>query len=391
MLKVYSTHSNFKVVKKTLICISSTHWRFLWQRPQQIMSRLSRYYNILYVDPPATLSLGEYSGKFAQFTLGASQQLISIHSSLKVLSVYQLEGDSGQYSLLIADQIKRALISLRWQQQPLLWIYNLAAASLIGQLGEASVVYDCVDDFTSFSWAHHDTKLWEAQIIEKSDVILTSARALYEARKVRNWATFLVPNAADFGHFSVNQQLSSGEPGDLKKLAHPRFGFSGAAYEWLDFQLLEELAVTRPQWQFVMIGPCQHGLKLPQAANIHWLGTKEYKLLPWYLQQLDVMIIPFLRNQTTEHANPIKLWEYLAAGKPVVSTKLPEVPQLENLVWLSADCNEFRANCQQALNLLNDPGQRLEIVKRSQTIARENSWEQRCAEIRKILHECLRF
>jgi glycosyltransferase involved in cell wall biosynthesis len=349
------------------------------------MSRLSQHYYILFVDPPSQIAKSEFDRPSFQQTHSAPRRIITISPSLKVLSPCQIQSDSNLYSPLIADQIKKALASLRWNNPPLVWIYNLPAVSLVGQLRETGVVYDCVDSFASFSWAHPDTHLWEKELLCKAQVVLTSARALFEKRRKINILTYLVPNAADYEHFARNELSGAGEPADLRPIGHPRLGFIGAAYEWLDYDLLKYLATNNPGWNLIMIGPHQHGINLPERENIHWLGARDYKTLPWYLANIDVMLIPFARNQTTEHANPIKLWEYLAAGKPVVSTRLPEVREVLDLVWLSDNHREFQMNCEAALDLLKNPEKREDMVRRARIIARSNSWEVRCKEIRDIL------
>lgn len=381
-LPVYIVTSERRPSKKVIVCLSSTHWHFLWQRPQQIMARLCYDYNILFVDPPR--SLQEAQSKIDVNLI--SRHLLSINPGLKVLSPCQ-PGDVTRYSPMVLEQIKKALAHLRWYHPPLLWIYNLPGVSLIGYLRELGVVYDCVDSFDSFSWAHPDTGQWEQELLGKAHVVLTSARTLFDEKRKRNPRTYLLPNAADFTHFSKTEHFGSNEPRDIKTIVRPRLGFTGAAYEWLDFELLDKLALEHPSWNLVMIGPHQHGLTLPQQTNLHWLGPRDYKALPWYIHSMDVMLIPFVRNQTTEHANPIKLWEYLAAGKPVVSTRLPEVPEINDVIWLGETFADFEKNCEDVLKIIAMADKKAAIAAQGRAVAQKNSWDQRCLEIRKILKE----
>ncbi|HPT86982.1 MAG TPA: glycosyltransferase [Bacillota bacterium] len=377
--------------KKVIVCISSTHWHFLWQRPQQIMSRLSNFYNILFVDPPAQVSEDDLKKPNSQQLHNLAHRITGIHQSLKILAPFHCAGGSEPYQLMIADQIKRTLTFLGWHDPPLLWIYNLAAVPLVGHLRELGVVYDCVDSFASFSWAHPDTHLWEKELLCKAQVVFTSARTLYEKHRELNCLTYFIPNAADYGHFAKADHIGVNEPPDMKSIVRPRIGFVGAAYEWLDYELLSYLAVNHREWRLVMIGPQQHGIELPEEPNIHWMGPRDYKVLPWYLASMDLMLIPFVRNQTTEHANPIKLWEYLAAGKAVVSTALPEVPRVPGVIWVGRDHAEFEDQCQQALDWINSSDKRQELVMKARAIARVNSWEVRCQQIREILRERFRI
>lgn len=371
--------------KKLIICMSSTHWHFLWQRPQQLMSRLSKYYNILYVDPPFQVATENKPGLLHPSSF--ARRIATISHSLKVLSPFQDQAaDAIENLQLLVSQIRKALSQLHWSEQPLLWIYNLPASQLIGSLREYGVVYDCVDSFTSFSWADPQTAEWESQLLHRADLVFTSAKTLYSERVQQNKHTYLIPNAADYGHF-VRSGSYDTEPPEFKSIPRPRLGFIGAAYEWVDFKLLQAVAQSNPSWNLIMIGPRQHGLELPLEPNIHWLGARDYKMLPWYLQYLDLMIIPFIRNETTVHANPIKLWEYLAAGKMVVATDLPEVPAVSELIWKCQNPEEFMTQCSQALELLKNNALRLEASKRARDIAKKNSWERRCEEIRAYLKQ----
>ena len=382
--------------KKVIVCMSSTHWHFLWQRPQQIMSRLSREYNIIYVDPPYSLPeseiVREKNGKIKN-----PFRLSSINPSLKVLSAYQVaeqgpEAENNDLQALniawLKEQISQSLQILGWFSPPLLWIYNPKAVTMVGKLGEAGVIYDCVDSFASFSWADPRTEQWETELNRKADVIFATASKLYQKWRSGGKTVYLIPNAADYEHFSRAASYGTSVPPEIRRIRRPRLGFVGAIYEWLDLKLLETVARSNPEWGLVMIGPQQHGLEVPKAyPNIHWLGSREYKVLPWYLNSFDVMLIPFLRNQITENANPIKLWEYLATGKPVVTTDLPEIPALAGITWISKNEQEFIENCANALINVTNPLKQKEIANRARLIARKNSWEERCRQIVSILRQ----
>jgi glycosyltransferase involved in cell wall biosynthesis len=382
--------------QKTIICLSSTHWHFLWQRPQQIMSKLSQDYQILFVDPPYAVTETENFLRKKHDPQNI-KRLNSISQSLKVLSPYQIAASDSLVKSaqirennlsLIREQICQALNYLCWNSPALLWVYHPQAVNLVGHLGERGVIYDCVDSFASFSWSDPQTSQWEAELVRKADLVLTSAGKLYQQWQKSGKPVYLIPNAADYEHFSKCGNYGTFEPSDLKAIKHPRLGFIGALYEWLDFELLQWLATQNPHWNLVMIGPRQHGLEVPEACrNIHWLGPRDYKTLPWYLNCIEVMLIPFLRNQTTEHANPIKFWEYLAAGKPVVATLLPEISLINGVTWVSENYRQFNNNCHSALNLVSDPSRQKELVMQARLVAKDNSWEGRCRQIIAILKE----
>lgn len=361
------------------------------------MQRLSNCYNVLYVDPPYPVSATEFADREKRFPENLGARLKTIQNSLKVLTPIKLAAEASETARettpealvqenarLVAAQIRKTLAQLHWYQ-PLLWIYDLAAVPILSELSGRGVVYDCVDSFAAFSWADPQTADWERELLRRADVVITSARTLYQERRKENPYVYLIPNAADFEHFAKPSDTT--EPGELRKISHPRLAFIGAIYEWLDLELLAKLAQDHPAWNLVMIGPQQNGLTLPEVSNLHWLGTRDYKLLPWYMQHFEVMLIPFLRNDVTDHANPIKLWEYLATGKPVVATRLPEIPSIPGVIWLCDDSSQFHENCRKALIAVSDPARRAEISNQARNIARINSWNDRCRNIRGILSD----
>ncbi|MGE5599151.1 MAG: glycosyltransferase [Bacteroidota bacterium] len=378
--------------RNQIVCLSSTRWDFLWQRPQQIMSRLSRTYDVLYVDP----ALPVYALETDELTAGAgllTRRLRKVHDSLLVFSPQMIakhsRPDQDPESLhamnagLLARQLGAILTLLRWQT-PLFWAYDPQACLVLNLLPRRGVVYDCVDCFPAFSWADPLTAQWDREMMAKADVVLTSALALYQERNIDGKATFLVPNAADYAHFAQAGNLTAEAP-ELAGVRQPRLGFIGAVYEWVDLDLLATVAEAQPDWQLVMIGPAQHGLVLPERPNIHWLGPRDYRLLPMYLQGLSVMLIPFHRNEVTDHTNPIKMWEYLAAGKPIVATMLPEIPEIPGVIWQCETPEEFIEGCASALGLMQDPVRSEEISCRARAVARANSWDERCKQIKDIL------
>lgn len=376
----------------TIVCLSSTRWDFLWQRPQQLMSRLSQSYGVLYVDPPLPMGYKQIDHEMEDGGQ-ISRRLTQMDPDLFVYTPLCISRDSlpdtdprildEMNTRVLREQLGQVLARLNWLR-PLLWIYNPQARLMIEQLGERGVVYDCVDNFASFSWSSPETARWDAEITAAADVVLTSSLTLYQERAHHNDATYLVPNAADYDHFCRSGDIADSPP-ELSHITHPRLGFIGAVYEWLDFEVLEAMAAARPAWQIVLIGPKQHGLTIPDQPNLHWLGTREYTMLPWYLQGFSLMLIPFQRTKVTECTNPIKLWEYLAAGKPIVTKTLPEIPDLPGVIWPSDGPDEFIANCADVLEILHNPEEAEQIASAAQAYARPNSWENRCQEIRRIL------
>jgi len=382
---------------RQIVCISSTRWGFLWQRPQQIMSRLSKQYEVLYVNPPFPVSAREIGwndfSESCTYEVCLGNRLETVSDSLRVFTPLEIsaasypELDRCELRSLNVPLLKAQLDKLLSFFRPelrLIWVYDPLAASLLEQYEKQNLLYDCIDSFRAFSWSYPHIDEAEQKLVTMADVVLVSAQALYDQKSRFNPAVYLVPNAADFDHFARCGSFA-GETDEYKNITHPRLGFVGAIYEWIDFGLIDYLAARNPEWNIVLIGPKQHGLAVPERPNIHWLGIKDYALLPFYLQGLDVMLIPFLKNEITESANPIKMWEYLAAGKPVVSTDIPEVQAFPNSVWIGRDHEEFSRHCATVIRLVQDANGARRISEQARAIARSNTWDNRCEAIREIL------
>jgi glycosyltransferase involved in cell wall biosynthesis len=256
--------------------------------------------------------------------------------------------------VLLLSQIRQALCNLR--NGPLqIWSFTPDVAYALGHFGEEKVVYYCVDDHAAFSGYDRQQVLRdEEELCRKADLVVTTSMALQEAKKGWNSNTILVTHGVDYEHFSraVREDLPC--PPDIAGIPHPRLGFFGLIRDWVDLDLLAEVARKRPDWHIVMIGDADSTVDLaPYRAlpNMHFLGRKPYADLPAYCKAFDVGLIPFKINELTKAVNPIKLREYLAAGLPVVSTPLPEVRLYEHVVSFARTPQEFLDAAQKTLGL----------------------------------------
>ena len=258
---------------------------------------------------------------------------------------------------LLISQVKKALKKVS-QGPTQVWSFTPDIAYTLGQFDEEKVVYYCVDDHASFSGYDKAQVLKdEEELARRSDLVITTAMALQEAKKGWNDNTILVPHGVDFDHFSraVNEDLS--EPEDMAGIPHPRLGFFGLIRDWVDLDLLAQVAKKRPEWHFVLIGDADSNVDLEQykpLTNMHFLGRKPYESLPAYCRFFDVGLIPFKINELTRAVNPIKLREYMAAGLPVVSTPLPEVGLYEDLIETGQSAHEFEQALEKCLSQKTD-------------------------------------
>jgi glycosyltransferase involved in cell wall biosynthesis len=251
---------------------------------------------------------------------------------------------------LILHQIRRAMRN--WPKRPVqVWSFAPDVADLIGCFDEEVAVYYCVDEFSEFSG--YDGALirrLERELIRKSDIVLTSAEGLYEARRRLHPRTCLIRHGVDVDHFAKALMGETRIPDLLTELPRPVIGFFGLISGWFDMDLMRELAELRPDWSFVLMGAAERDVSaLERRPNVHLTGRVSYDDLPGYCRGFDVAVIPFVVNELTRHVNPIKLREYLAAGLPVVSTPLPEVRAYEPHVRVADSAETFAAACQEAV------------------------------------------
>jgi UDP-galactopyranose mutase len=220
------------------------------------------------------------------------------------------------------------------------------------------VVFDAMDELSKFKFAPVKLLDLEQELIDRADLVFTGGTSLYEAKKDRHDSVHLFPSSVDRVHFA-KARARQFEPADQEDLNRPRLGFYGVIDERFDIELLDTIAKMRPDWSFVMVGPVVKISEedLPRRPNIHYLGGKKYEQLPAYLSGWDVALMPFAMNESTQFISPTKTPEYLAGGKPVVSTPVRDVVRhyghLQG-VEIASTPEEFVAACERMLNLDRD-------------------------------------
>ena len=207
------------------------------------------------------------------------------------------------------------------------WFYTPLAFGFAGHLRAKVVVYDCMDELTLFRGASPRLALLERQLLKRADLVFTGGRSLFEAKRHLHANVHLFPSSVDAEHFNQARDHVLAEPADQVSIRKPRIGYFGVVDERIDYDLLDAVAGSRPDWQVVMIGPTAKvdPAGLPQRPNLHWLGIRSYADLPAYLGGWDVGIMPFAINEATRFISPTKTPEFLAAGLPVVSTPIRDV------------------------------------------------------------------
>jgi glycosyltransferase involved in cell wall biosynthesis len=328
--------------EETVVCLSHLRWNFVYQRPQHLLSRCAREQRVVFFEEPV---------------LDAREPELELRVEGAVtVAVPHLAADTAPDVAELAQRkmIDRILYELD-NPRPVLWYLTPMAISFTHHVKPRAVVYDCMDELSLFHGAPPVLKDREALLLKHADVVFTGGHSLYEYKRAhsqhRNIHPF--PSSVDVAHFGRARHAIA-EPADQAEIPYPRIGFFGVIDERMDLALITELADQRPDLQLVILGPVVKiaADSLPRRPNVHWLGSKRYDELPAYLAGWDVAMLPFARNDSTRFISPTKTPEYLAAGKPVVSTSITDVVRpygREGLAWIADSAGEFAAAIDEAL------------------------------------------
>ena len=335
----------------TLICFSHLRWDFVFQRPQHLMTRFARDMKVIYWEEPVDIGAKE--------TPFLSERGAEGFPNVRVVVPHLPEGLSEEKRLAVLSRLLDVRVAglgggiIAWYYTPMMLPFSR-------HIERDVTVFDAMDELSKFRFAPPMLLELEQELIDSADLVFTGGSSLFEAKKDRHPSVHCFPSSVDRNHFA--QARAKGlDADDQRDLPRPRLGFYGVIDERFDIELLGEVAAMRPDWTFVMVGPVVKISEdeLPRHDNIAYLGARTYAQLPAYLAGWDVALMPFAMNESTEFISPTKTPEYLAGGKPVVSTPVRDVVrhygQLEG-VGIAADAESFVAACEKALELGRDPG-----------------------------------
>ena len=359
---------------------------------KHIMLRLSRKNRILWINslgnrnPSASVrDLKRVLKKIQAFGRGCREVAENIHTFSPLAIPFH--GSAAARALnrfFVAWSVRRAYRRLGFKN-PITWTFLPTSGEVVGALGEKLIVYHCVDEFSEFTGTDKNAILdMERTLLQKADQVLVSSGPLYETKKLHNPHTSIVTHGVDLDHFRKACDPKMVLPIDIAGLGRPVIGFFGLIADWVDLNLIRFLSVSRPSWSFVLIGKVDTDISVIEGlANVHLLGPKSYSILPSYCAGIDVAILPFVVNQLTFAANPLKLREYLAAGLPVVTTDIPEARRLGEHLRVSATYDEFMAHIE--VYLARGAGPQLSI---SDAMAGE-SWDAKVEEMSSLIEPLL--
>ena len=307
------THSSVRPTQRDLICLSHLRWNFVFQRPQHLMTRFATQQRVFFFEEPV---------------FDAERSECDVRQDEHV-SVVVPHLPTGLSPSAVSDELRRLLgeLLMTWGiDRPLLWYYTPMALSFARDIPASFIVFDCMDELSAFHGAPPDLLDLEAELLDRADLVFTGGQSLYEAKRDRHHRIFAFPSSVDAPHF-IKARKPLPDPDAQRGIPHPRLGFFGVIDERMDLALIDAVAVSRPAWQLVLLGPIAKidPASLPRRRNIHYLGMKRYEELPAYLSGWDVALLPFAKNAATKFISPTKTPEYLAAGCPVVSTSIRDV------------------------------------------------------------------
>ncbi|WP_229258370.1 NAD(P)-binding protein [Duganella rivi] len=369
-----SPHGQRESTMQTMIVFCHLRWDFVYQRPQQLLSRLAQHYHILFVEEPIY-----HDGPAYMQTSTPAPNVTVCQPHTPVAAAGFHDDQIPQLQPLLAELPG-------FNEQPLVWFYTPMALPLLPP-NAGLVVYDCMDELSAFKNPPKQLLQRETALLKRADLVFTGGPSLYEAKRSRHAHAYCFASSVDAVHFHQALDRSNGHPLH-NDIPHPRLGYYGVIDERFDAGLLAALADAHPEWQLVLVGPVVKidPATLPQRQNIHYLGQQSYNVLPQFLAGWDVCLLPFALNDATRYISPTKVLEYMAAELPSVSTAITDVERpYGDIVAIGHDHAEFIAACEAALAL--DEAQRAALAQRMRAVVEQTSWESTAAQMHALLQQ----
>ncbi|MBD3235047.1 MAG: glycosyltransferase [candidate division Zixibacteria bacterium] len=374
-----------KLTGRDIICISSMPYHGMWTRKQRLMTLLAEKGNrVLYVEP-ANPVIGKQGDKgrlrcevervsenlnlikpVGRFPLARFGFIRELNLSLYANSIMRTAMEFG-----LDDPIIFTYLPVLNAHSPFSKLLNL-----LRDLAPSLVIYDCVDEHSeTIGYSSEAAELvhrWDIELTEDADIVFVTAQGLYNDRKTYNPNLHYSPNGVDVAHFSKARLKTTEIPSDLAAISEPRIGFVGSLSDWIDYELISEVAKRYPDYNIVLVGPVKRGMDIPELRNlpnVYLLGKKSPDELPRYLKGFDCAINPFKRVGITEKVNPLKVYEYLAAGVPVVSINMPEIMHLEDAIYIAHNDGEFLEGVDMIIKKQFNPDER-----KIKTVLENHDW-----------------
>jgi glycosyltransferase involved in cell wall biosynthesis len=383
---------------RDIVCLSTQDWDGLWTRKQRFMKMFAENGNrVLYIETPVHLLgldvLPHDPLRFFRFLKGPRQvqQRLYVGTLPILLPMFQMFRFVNSINQAIVTMVLRSWIRKLGLKNPLLWIYTPFSAKVVDGIPHAAAVYECVDEFRAARGLVRSSVVggMEDELLRRVQLAVVTQENLLAHRASICSNTVCIPNGADVRQFGEAVLGHAPEPSDIAAIPRPRFGFVGHIHYWIDLKLMRFLAEQKPEWSFVLVGPT-HPLARTQEvrhlSNVHMLGRKPQEQIPAYVNAMDVCLNPYIPGLLADHVSPLKLYEYLAGGKPVVSTDMPECRKFSEFVRIVNSHEAFLAECAAAIGGLPEAEA---VVRKRLDAVQEHSWENRFQTLNGILSKLL--
>lgn len=366
-----------KRLPENLLCFSHLRWDFVFQRPQHLLTRFAKEFNVYFFEEPICDVLENEKSY-----LSISKR----EDKLWVLVPHLHSGLDKQDTTLLQKEMLNVFLKDKSISNFIFWYYTPMALEFSASYYPDVIIYDCMDELSAFKNAPAELTLLEKELLRRADVVFTGGHSLYEAKKNKHQNIHPFPSSIDKKHFAKAREKSI-EPADQVNIPHPRLGFYGVIDERFDYKLIAEVANARPEWQIVLIGPIVkiHPDILPKNSNIHYLGGKSYDQLPEYLAGWDLAMITFLLNESTRYISPTKTPEYLAAGIPVISTPIRDVVNPYGKLGLVSIIGNSKEFIKAAESALIAPGK--EWLPKVDKFLNKGSWDQTYKDMTNLIRQ----
>lgn len=365
---------NARPTKPDLVCFSHLRWDFVYQRPQHLLTRCARDRRVFFIEEPI------YSNGSMRLEVREPD------AGLHVVVPHLPDGLRSEIAInAVMKEMTRQLFTEHEINEYVFWYYTPMALKFTDHFNPIASVYDCMDELSAFKGAPSQLPALEKELFRSVDLVFTGGQSLYEAKCTQHESIHAFPSSIDASHFR-KARTAVEDPDDQSSIPHPRLGFFGVIDERFDIELLEQAAAKRPEWSFVIIGPIVKidPESLPRYKNIYYLGPKKYNELPEYLAGWDIALLLFARNDSTRFISPTKTPEYLAAGKPVISTSITDVIRPYGQLKLVEIADTADELIHAAEKILSSPS-RTEWLARVDAFLEDISWDKTWAQMSELI------